>query len=132
MSFDMPSGGRLEMSSLRGRPLVVNFWATWCAPCLREMPALDQFARSPAARGARVVGLAVDQRDAVQQFLAGTPVSYLIAMAGFAGIDLSRRLGNTAGGLPFTVLIDRRGLVTQRQVGELTAERLAAWAATID
>lgn len=128
LGFDTPTGGRLQMSSLRGRPLVVNFWATWCAPCVREMPALDRFARTVASSGTQVLGLAADQRDAVQQFLATTPVSYPIALAGFAGIELSRRLGNMAGGLPFTVAIDRSGRVAQRQIGELTPERLSRWA----
>lgn len=128
MSFDTPSGGRLAMASLRGRPLVINFWATWCPPCVREMPALDRFARTVAARGAQVLGIAADQADKVRDFLAATPVSYPIALAGFAGIDLSRRLGNLSGGLPFTVLVDRAGQVAQRQIGEMTPERLAAWA----
>ena len=128
LSFDQPAGGRFEMSSARGRPLVINFWATWCAPCVREMPALDRFARTVAARGVQVLGLAADQRNAVLEFLRATPVSYPVALAGFAGIELSRRLGNVAGGLPFTVLLDRSGQVAQRQIGELTPERLSAWA----
>jgi thiol-disulfide isomerase/thioredoxin len=128
MSFDTPSGGRLAMASLRGRPLVINFWATWCPPCVREMPALNRFARTVAARGAQVLGIAADQADNVRDFLAATPVSYPIALAGFAGIDLSRRLGNLSGGLPFTVLVDRAGQVAQRQIGEMTPERLTAWA----
>jgi thiol-disulfide isomerase/thioredoxin len=128
MAFDTPAGGRLEMASLHGKPLVVNFWATWCAPCVREMPALDRFARTIAGRGAQVLGIAADQRDPVREFLVATPVSYPIVLAGFAGIELSRRLGNVAGGLPFTVLIDRSGRVVQRQVGELTPQHLAAWA----
>ena len=127
-SFDTPAGGRLEMATLRGRPLVINFWATWCAPCVREMPALDRFARTVAARGGQVLGMAADQADKVREFLADTPVSYPIALAGFAGIELSRRLGNVAGGLPFTVLVDRNGQVAQRQIGEMTPERLASWA----
>lgn len=128
MAFDQPAGGRFEMSRVRGRPLVINFWATWCAPCVREMPALDRFARTVAARGVQVLGLAADQRNAVQEFLLATPVSYPIALTGFAGIDLSRRLGNVAGGLPFTVWIDRSGKVARRQIGELTPEQLSAWA----
>ncbi|MDH4060955.1 MAG: TlpA family protein disulfide reductase [Aquincola sp.] len=127
MAFDTPSGGHIEMASLRGRPLLINFWATWCAPCIREMPALDRFAREFAGRGWVVFGLAADSADMVREFLLRTPVSYPIGLAGFGGIELSRRLGNQEGGLPFTVLIDRSGRVARRHVGELQPEQLRSW-----
>lgn len=127
-SFERPDGGRLAMASFRGQPLVLNFWATWCPPCLREMPALDRFARDFAGRGWRVVGLAADNQAPVRAFLAHAPVSYAIALTGFAGIELSRRLGNTSGGLPFTLVFGRDGGLLQRRIGETNYEQLAAWA----
>jgi thiol-disulfide isomerase/thioredoxin len=130
-SFDTPSGGRLEISSLRGKPLVMNFWATWCPPCVREMPALDRFFADFKGRGWQVLGIAADQAAPVKDFLARSPVGYPVALAGFAGIELSRRLGNTAGGLPFTVLFDRNARLAQRHTGESTYEQLAAWATGI-
>ena len=128
LAFDRPDGTRLALADLRGAPLLLNFWATWCPPCVREMPALDRFAQAHAARGWRVLGLAADKVEPVREFLARTPVSYPIALAGFAGIELSRQLGNDGGGLPFTVVFDRRGRVAARHSGEARPEQLDAWA----
>jgi thiol-disulfide isomerase/thioredoxin len=128
MRFDAPHGDRIDMASFRGRPLVINFWATWCAPCIREMPALDRFAREFASREWVVLGLAADSGEMVREFLLRTPVSYPIGLAGFGGIELSRRLGNDQGGLPFTVVIDRSGRVAHRHVGELQPDQLVGWA----
>ena len=130
-SFEAPDGTRLSMASLRGQPLVLNFWATWCPPCVREMPALDRFARDFAARGWRVVGLAADQAEPVRRFLAGAPVSYAIGLTGFAGVELSRRLGNTAGGLPYTLVFGRGGALLHRHMGETNHAQLSAWAKAI-
>ena len=131
LSFDTPGGAKLEMGRLRGHWLVVNFWATWCPPCVREMPALDRFQREFASRGWRVVGLAADQATAVREFLARAPVSFEIGLAGLSGIELSRQLGNLAGGLPFTVLFDRDGAVVHKQIGETRFDQLAEWAAAL-
>jgi thiol-disulfide isomerase/thioredoxin len=128
LDFETPGPGRLAMASLRSQPLVLNFWATWCPPCVREMPALDRFYRDHRAKGWQVLGLAADNAAAVRKFLADTPVAFPIALAGFAGIDLSRRLGNLSGGLPFTVLYGREGQVLKRHIGETHYEQLAAWA----
>lgn len=127
LDFETPGANRLAMAALRGQPLVLNFWATWCPPCVREMPALDRFYRDHRAQGWQVLGLAADNSEAVRKFLADTPVSFPIALAGFAGIELSRRLGNGTGGLPFTVLYGRDGQVLQRHIGETRYEQLAAW-----
>ena len=130
-SYEAPGGGRLAMAPLRGQPLVLNFWASWCPPCIREMPTLDRFQRDYAARHWRVVGLAADKPEPVHEFLVRTPVSYAIGLTGFAGIDLARRLGNVGGGLPFTVLFGRDGSLLQRHSGEVGYEQLVTWAKVI-
>jgi thiol-disulfide isomerase/thioredoxin len=128
LEFDTPSQAKLRMDSLRGQPLVLNFWATWCPPCVREMPALDRFYREHRARGWQVLGIAADNAAAVRDFLARTPVSFALALAGFEGVELSRRLGNLSGGLPFTVVFGRDGSVLHRHMGETSYDQLAAWA----
>ena len=130
MRFDQPDGQVLEMAALRGRPLLLNFWGTWCPPCIKEMPDLDRFARRFAPQGWRVLGLAVDNPKAVREFLAASPVSYSIGLAGFEGSELSRKLGNTRSGLPFTVAFDRHGVVSHRKAGATTFEELVQWAQT--
>ncbi|MBK6472871.1 MAG: TlpA family protein disulfide reductase [Betaproteobacteria bacterium] len=127
-SFTQPDGQTLALAPLLGQPLVLNFWATWCPPCVKEMPELDRFAKTFAARGGRVVGLAVDNPTAVRQYLAKAPVGYAIGLAGFDGTQLSRNLGNSTGALPFTALFDRRGAVVQRKLGETSFDELIAWA----
>ena len=126
-SFPQPGGGELAMATLWGQPLVLNFWATWCPPCVKEMPELDRFAKAFAGRGGRVLGLAVDNSTAVRQFLAKQPVGYAIALAGFEGTELSRQLGNRTGALPYTAIFNRSGRVVQRKLGETTFNELNGW-----
>jgi thiol-disulfide isomerase/thioredoxin len=128
LRFARPEGGEMAMATLRGRPLLLNFWATWCPPCIREMPEIDRFARQFAGNGWQVLGLAADQEKPVRDFLSRNPVGYPIALAGFEGIALSRQLGNDTGALPFTVAFDARGTVSQRHLGETKFDLLASWA----
>ncbi|MEJ8854614.1 TlpA disulfide reductase family protein [Variovorax robiniae] len=125
--FDRPEGGELDFASLRGKPLLVNFWATWCPPCIEELPMVDRFFRDQAANGWQVVGLAIDQPSAVRKFLERTPVSFPVGLAGLEGTELVRQLGNTGGGLPFTMVVNAEGAVAARKMGKLEPADLDAW-----
>jgi thiol-disulfide isomerase/thioredoxin len=129
LEFQSPQGAPVAMAGFRGRPLLLNFWATWCPPCVEEMPLLDAFYRQNTARGWQVVGLAVDQPSAVRSWLQKTPVSFPIGLAGLDGTDLARGLGNLAGGLPFTVVLGPEGSVRQRRMGRVSTSDLQAWSA---
>lgn len=129
--FDQPAGGTLNGASLQGRPLLINFWATWCPPCVKEMPELDRFHQAFGARGWQVVGLAIDGPTPVREFLARTPVGFPIGLAGLDGTDLAAALGNTAGGLPFSVLVDAQGRIRRRKMGATHFDELAGWATAI-
>ena len=129
MRFDRPGGGRLEMQALRGRPLLLNFWATWCPPCVSELPLLDRFHRNQPAGGWQVAGLAVDNQDPVLAFLAKHPVTFPIGLAGAGGVDLARQLGNGSGALPFTAVFDRSGTLIARKLGVIEPGDLQNWVA---
>lgn len=118
----------LTMTAFSGKPLLLNFWATWCPPCLDEIPLLEAFFNQNKIKGWQVVGLAADQDDSVKRFLARSPLAYPVGLAGYAGIELSRSLGNDGGGLPYTVLFDAAGEMLRHKIGRLTEDDLAAWA----
>ncbi len=122
---ELPTGGVYKLAKLRGRPLVVNFWATWCPPCVEEMPLLDAFYRQNISNGWQVLGLAVDNASAVNKFLGKMPMQFPTPLAGLAGIELSRTLGNVTGALPFTVVINSQGVIAWRHMGKLQPEQIA-------
>ena len=127
MTFPTLDGSAVAMSSLKGRPLLLNFWATWCGPCVTEMPLLDQFAKERASAGWRVLALAIDGIDPVRKFISERSLALPVALAGAEGIDLSRILGNKLGALPFTVVFDSAGVPASRQLGAVSPELLLQW-----
>lgn len=131
LGFPRPEGGELVMASFWGRPLVLNFWATWCPPCIEELPDLDAFHREWAPRGWQVIGLAVDSPRAVEGFLARQPLSFPVGLAGLEGTDLSKRLGNERSALPFTAVFDAQGRIVRRKLGQTHRAELAQWAAAM-
>jgi len=110
------------------RPLLVNVWASWCGPCLDEMPELQRYARSQGADGVQVVGLALDSAEGVRGFLARTPVDYPILLDTPGPADASVRLGNLRGLLPYSVLVDARGTVVRQKLGPFAPGEIEDWA----
>jgi len=127
LEFDTPAGTRLALQNLRGRPLLINFWATWCPPCVEELPLLDAFYRENESKGWQVVGIAVDKLAPVQSFLARQPLAFPVVLAGMEGLNLSKNLGNQAGGLPFSVLLGTDGTILHRKIGKLSEQDLQLW-----
>lgn len=111
------------------RLVVVNFWATWCAPCRKEMPELDRFQRKHAASGVQVVGIALDGAGDVEAFLRDTPVDYPILLSPNLTANPSLPFGNTYGALPFSVLLGRDGRILDTRLGEVSEAVLEGWIA---
>lgn len=129
--FDTPQGGHLSLAKAKGKPVLINFWATWCPPCVKEMPELDRFHREFTPKGWSVIGLAIDGPTPVKEFLAKVAVGFDLGLAGFGGTELAQALGNESGGLPFSVMIDAQGKVRHRKMGATHFEELATWARQI-
>ena len=127
MQFDRPDGTPLNMQSYQGRALLVNFWATWCPPCVEELPLLESIWRQNSVNHLQIVGLAVDQPSSVRKFLEKNPLTFPIGLAGLTGTGLARSLGNTVSALPFSVLLDAKGHIQAQKMGKLEASELTAW-----
>jgi peroxiredoxin len=124
-------GEPLALSRFAGRPLVLNFWATWCPPCVEEMPELSALHRELSPRGLQMLGIGIDSAPKIAEFARKTPVSYPLVVAGMGGTELSRRFGNGTGALPFTVLVDRRGGIAHRILGRVDIARLTTMATAL-
>lgn len=121
-----PDGGDIRLQAWLGRPLLLHFWATWCAPCVRELPALDAWAARQGEQGWRVLGIAADTAEAVQGFAPARGLHFPVALAGTQGLALARELGNAQGGLPFSVALDGQGRARWHKRGATEAGDLAA------
>lgn len=107
-----------------GKVLMINFWATWCPPCRREMPAFIELQEKYQDKGFTIIGIALDEKQAVIDFTDPMGMNYPILMAEQEGIALTKAYGNSLGVLPFTVVIDRKGNIIHRQRTELTFEQV--------
>ena len=123
-------GAEIDVARWRGQPLLVNFWATWCPPCVKELPEINQFYKEAKGKGWNVLGLAVDQAEPVNAFLKKAPLDFPVALAGPQGLGLVRELGNPAGGLPFSLVFDETGEISWRRLGVSRLEDLRQLAAT--
>jgi thiol-disulfide isomerase/thioredoxin len=113
-----------QLSQWRGKALVVNFWATWCAPCVEEMPELNQLQTEVEKKNIQIIGIGIDSAANITSFASKLKIGYPLYVAGMAGTDLSRLFGNQAGGLPFTVLIDAHGQIKKTYLGRLNLEEV--------
>lgn len=108
-----------KMSNWHGKLLLVNFWATWCAPCVEEMPELSELQNSKSPANLQIIGIGIDSPSNIREFTAKYKISYPIYLAGMSGIDLARQMGNQQGGLPFTILFGADGQVKKTYIGRL-------------
>lgn len=113
------------LSQWRGKVLVVNFWATWCPPCLKEIPDFVRLQTRYGSQGVLFVGLAIDDKAKVADFVTKFGMNYPVLIAQKEGLNLARDAGNRLGGLPFTVIIDRHGRTAKVELGVLDEQKLA-------
>ena len=112
-----------------GRPILINFWASWCAPCVKEMPELQRFSAGQGRNGVQVVGIALDDPAAVRAFLQRIAVSYPILLDTPGPADASVRLGNPKGVLPYSVLVSADGRLLKQRIGPFDDGEIARWTA---
>ena len=129
-TLDDLSGKPQALSQWKGTPLLINFWATWCGPCVQEMPELSSIAKEEAAKDAtkrfNVIGIGIDSTVAMSEFAAKHNIKYPLLVGGMGGTDIAREFGNANGGLPFTVLIGADGQVRKTYLGKLKFDELKA------
>lgn len=119
-------GKSQALAQWQGKVIVVNFWATWCSPCLKEIPEFVRMQEKFGHRGLQFVGIAIDNRDKVREFAAKFRMNYPVLVGEIEAIELVRMVGNERGGLPFTVIVDRKGRLIGSELGGLNEHKLAA------
>ena len=125
---DLEGVERTLPADFAGRPLLVNLWASWCGPCIEEMPELDRFAAAQGEDGIQVVGIALDDQAAVEDFLQRIPVRYPILIDAAGPRDAGVQLGNLRGVLPYTVLLSADGRLAKQRIGPFVHGELDDWA----
>jgi thiol-disulfide isomerase/thioredoxin len=120
------AGKPQSLARWQGKPLLVNFWASWCAPCVQEMPELSALAAADGGKRFNVIGIGIDSPANLVQFTQKTKVSYPLYVGGMGATDLARGLGNANGGLPYTVLVGADGKVIKTYLGKLKFDQLKA------
>jgi peroxiredoxin len=128
-SSTLPDAGGVQqaLSQWRGRPLIVNFWAPWCAPCVEEMPDLQRARDEFQARGLEIIGVGLDSAIRIRRFRDDHRITLPLLVAGAQGSSLGDQLGNASGVLPYTVFIGADGRIRERKVGRIRPDELRRW-----
>lgn len=124
--FSLPdlSGKQRNIKEWQGKVLVINFWATWCPPCLKEMPEFEALHTEYEKKGLQFIGIALDDAEPVKEFIASKKITYPILLGEDQGTKLAHDLGNIINTVPFTIIVNKQGLVVKSQMGELSRKQL--------
>lgn len=128
LEFSLPdmTGQQHNISQWQNKIRIINFWATWCPPCLKEIPEFIQLQNQFNDQNIQFIGIAIDNKQSVADYLATMPINYPILMAEYEGANLSQQLGNNFRTLPFTLIINQQGQIIHRQRGEISREQILA------
>ncbi len=116
-------GKTRDIKEWKGKNILLNFWATWCPPCRREIPDFIALQKKYGNQNFQIIGIAIDKEKSVRNFATKAGINYPIMMAEDGGIELLRRYGDTAGGLPYSVFINKQGKIVATITGELSKQR---------
>lgn len=126
-SFSDSEGKAVSLTPLKGKIVVVNFWAPWCAPCVEEMPRLSKLAAEYKSHNVEFLGIGIDSAHNIADFQKKVQVTYPLVVGGAQGSDLVREFGDNAGALPYTFILDGSGNVRESKLGQITEKELRAW-----
>lgn len=126
LPFPNLSGKTQTLEDWRGKTLVINFWATWCAPCREEIPDFIEIRREHAAKNVEIVGIAIDNVQAMKPYAQQMGISYPLLIGEGGALEMSRALGNPSGALPYTVVLAPNGAILLRHLGRLPKSKLQA------
>ena len=126
LAFSLPDlfDHQHNISEWQGKVLIINFWATWCPPCLKEIPDFIALQEQYAAQGVQFIGIALEDKESVAEYVAATRINYQILLGGDNGITLAHQLGDNVGAVPYTLIVDQQGQVIHRHPGEFPKEQL--------
>ena len=124
--FTLPdlNGKQRSSSEWQGKILVINFWATWCPPCRKEIPEFIALQEQLDPKGVQFIGIAIEEKQPVDEFLTFVDINYPTLIAGDLGRDFSAPFGNKIGAIPYTVVVNRQGDIVEQHSGKLSRPQL--------
>lgn len=123
-SWNDPQGLAIDTNAWKNKVLVINFWASWCPPCVEEMPILAKLSNAADPQKVLFMGLGIDSPSNIREFLQKSPVPFPIVVGGISGSQWGKQLGNTQGALPYTIILDAQGRKVFSKLGKITEDEV--------